>query len=190
MNKAQFLARLNEQLQVMPVKERNELIEDYVSHFEFGMQEGKTEEDIVKELGKPEELALDAINEYERTELLDSNAGKVSKKSSPKTARTIFSIIGLFLLNFVCAVVPLFLSVWATWVSLFLAFAIAVLSPLAAIVDFTMYSYFSAGKLFLSLVLSGVSIFAVYGTLYIGRQLAKVTIAYYKWNMKIIKGAE
>jgi len=188
MNKAQFLTQLKNHLQEIPEKDRNELIEDYVSHFEFGMQDGKSEEDIVRELGSPEELAFDAINEFKRTQEVTP---KIAVKApSSKTPRTIFSIIGLFLLNFVCAVIPLFLSIWAAWLSLFVAFAIGVLSPVAAIIDFSLYSYFSPSKLFASLVMSGISIFAVYGVVYIGKFLARVTMSYIKWNMKIIKGAE
>lgn len=188
MNKAQFLTELNHQLKEIPEKERTELIEDYVSHFEFGSQEGKTEEEIVKELGTPAELAADAIDEYKRTQPIKLEG--ITNPNSPKTERTVFSIMGLVFINFVCAVLPLLLSIWATWACLLLAFVIATVSPLAALVDFVVNQYFSAGKLFLSFVMAGVSIFLVFGTLYIGKYLAKISASYFKWNMKIIKGAE
>lgn len=195
MNKEQFLNTLFSQLQVLPTKERSELMEDYVSHFEFGLKEGKSEEELAQELGSPEEIAIEAIAEYERTEGKMNNnkdEGNAIKFSiaRAKTERTIFSVIGLFLLNFVCAVLPLIISVWAVWVSLLLSFAILVLSPLVGAVDFVANDYFSSGKLFLSFIMSGLSIFLVYGTWIVGKYMAKLTVAYYRWNIRIIKGAE
>lgn len=61
MTKAQFMATLRLKLSVLPPEECNELMEDYESHFAFGLQNGKTEEEIVAELGDPEELAKEAL---------------------------------------------------------------------------------------------------------------------------------
>lgn len=195
MNKEQFLNTLYAQLQVIPAKERNELMEDYVSHFEFGLQEGKTEEELAQELGSPEEIAIEAIAEYERTNGKNSNVNEEVNVQKPnarpaKIERTIFSIIGLFLLNFVCAVIPLIISIWAVWLSLILSFASGILAPLLAVVDFVINESFSSGKLFLSLIMSGVSIFLLVGTWFVGKYMLKLTVAYYKWNVRIIKGAE
>lgn len=61
MTKAHFMATLRLKLSVLPPEECNELMEDYESHFAFGLQNGKTEEEIVAELGDPEELAKEAL---------------------------------------------------------------------------------------------------------------------------------
>lgn len=61
MTKAQFMTMLRMKLSMLPPEEYNELMEDYESHFAFGMQNGKTEEEIVAELGDPEELAKEAL---------------------------------------------------------------------------------------------------------------------------------
>jgi hypothetical protein len=61
MTKAQFLTTLRMKLSVLPPEECNELMEDYESHFAFGLQNGKSEEEIVAELGDPEELAKEAL---------------------------------------------------------------------------------------------------------------------------------
>lgn len=61
MTKAQFMATLRLKLSVLPPEECNELMEDYELHFAFGLQNGKTEEEIVAELGDPEELAKEAL---------------------------------------------------------------------------------------------------------------------------------
>lgn len=65
MNKNEFIALLRAHLSVLPPEEQNELLEDYEAHFEFGLQSGKTEEEIVLELGEPAELAKEALgNRY------------------------------------------------------------------------------------------------------------------------------
>ena len=61
MTKAKFMATLRLKLSVLPPEECNELMEDYESHFAFGLQNGKTEEEIVAELGDPEDLAKEAL---------------------------------------------------------------------------------------------------------------------------------
>lgn len=65
MNKNEFIALLRAHLSALPPEEQNELLEDYEAHFEFGLQSGKTEEEIVLELGEPAELAKEALgNRY------------------------------------------------------------------------------------------------------------------------------
>ncbi|MCM3700910.1 HAAS signaling domain-containing protein [Paenibacillus macerans] len=65
MNKNEFIALLRVHLSALPPEEQNELLEDYEAHFEFGLQSGKTEEEIVLELGEPAELAKEALgNRY------------------------------------------------------------------------------------------------------------------------------
>lgn len=61
MNKSEFLANLRAHLSVLPPEEQNELLEDYEAHFAFGLQSGRTEQEIVLELGDPAELAKEAI---------------------------------------------------------------------------------------------------------------------------------
>lgn len=63
MHKELFLLKLEAALLPLPEKERMEIVEEYDAHFEFSKQEGRTEEEIAKELGVPEELAADILND-------------------------------------------------------------------------------------------------------------------------------
>ncbi|HAC2565143.1 TPA_asm: DUF1700 domain-containing protein, partial [Listeria monocytogenes] len=63
MNKQDFLNELNQRLELLDPKERRELLSDYQEHFRNGIEAGKSEEQIVFDLGKPEEIAADIISE-------------------------------------------------------------------------------------------------------------------------------
>ncbi|EFS04144.1 conserved hypothetical protein, partial [Listeria seeligeri FSL S4-171] len=59
MNKQDFLNELNQRLELLDPRERRELLSDYQEHFRNGLAEGKSEEQIVFDLGTPEEIATD-----------------------------------------------------------------------------------------------------------------------------------
>jgi uncharacterized membrane protein len=57
MNKNEFLRRLDMLLQSLPYDERRDIMYDYEEHFKSGLEDGKTEEEITRELGSPEKIA-------------------------------------------------------------------------------------------------------------------------------------
>lgn len=57
MNKQHFMTKLRYELLSLPEREREDILQEYDAHFEFGKQQGRTEEEIARELGVPEELA-------------------------------------------------------------------------------------------------------------------------------------
>ncbi|MFW5437651.1 DUF1700 domain-containing protein [Paenibacillus apiarius] len=78
MHKEYFLLKLKLGLLLLPEEDRNEILAEYDAHFEFGKQQGRTEEEIAKELGDPEELAV---------ELLGDRDEKPSFSSGPMNAQ-------------------------------------------------------------------------------------------------------
>jgi len=54
MNKKEFMKKLK---QLLPEKDKRDILLDYEEHFLSGLTDGKTEEEIVSELGTPEEVA-------------------------------------------------------------------------------------------------------------------------------------
>lgn len=183
MNKEQFLTLLRKELKSLPIKEQNELLEDYETHYAFGAQAGKTEEEISLELGDPLELAQEAREEYLR------NSPATNTKSG-SMSRTIFAIIGLFSLNFILAVVPLGISIWATWFSLLVSAGAMIIAPVLVLADFIINSQFIPGKFFATLAISGIGIFFSFACIHLGRVLLKITKAYYHWNIRVIKGGK
>lgn len=57
MNKEQFLTQLEGALKRLPSSEREDIIQDFREHFEVGVSEGKSEEEIAKGLGTPQQIA-------------------------------------------------------------------------------------------------------------------------------------
>lgn len=55
------MSKLQFELLALPERERMEILEEYDAHFEFGKQQGRTEEEIARELGVPEELAMELL---------------------------------------------------------------------------------------------------------------------------------
>jgi uncharacterized membrane protein len=53
----EYLMRLEKSLKHMSVAEKKDILQDYREHFEIGKSSGKTEEQIAKALGEPEQLA-------------------------------------------------------------------------------------------------------------------------------------
>ena len=57
MNKTEFIAAMEAQLIRLPKADRDDILNDYESHFVNGVAEGKTEEEVSAKLGDPVELA-------------------------------------------------------------------------------------------------------------------------------------
>lgn len=63
MTKKQFISILESRLAALPPGERREFIQDVESHFVIGMQNGRSEEEIARELGDPFEMAKEALGD-------------------------------------------------------------------------------------------------------------------------------
>ena len=57
MNKSEFIAAMEAQLLRLPKSDRDDILNDYESHFINGIAEGRTEEEVSAQLGDPVELA-------------------------------------------------------------------------------------------------------------------------------------
>ena len=65
MNKLDFLRRLDKELQVLDKEERREILAFYEERFYTGtIYENKTEEQVIAELERPEEIARNVLDEY------------------------------------------------------------------------------------------------------------------------------
>lgn len=60
-HKEYFLLKLKYGLMSLPAEDRDEILAEYSAHFAFGEQQGRTEEEIARELGDPEELAVELL---------------------------------------------------------------------------------------------------------------------------------
>ncbi|MGV3240665.1 HAAS signaling domain-containing protein, partial [Streptococcus hyovaginalis] len=129
LNKNNFLKLLKNSLKFMSEKEKKDILEEYSMHFTEGLSENKSEEEISKELGNPEEIAkeLNAVYAINKVE---------EKKSIRSMLTAMMSIMGLSLMNCIIIIVSLFFMLLLT--PFILAYVIGVpimiLSPIILIV--------------------------------------------------------
>ncbi len=62
MDRENYLETLATCLQGLPNDEIEDILSDYKEHFHIGLSKGKSEEEISKELGKPEDIAKNYIS--------------------------------------------------------------------------------------------------------------------------------
>lgn len=73
MTKNEYIKRLKEKLIHLPLDQVDDILYDYEEHFQIGIENGKTEDEIAIELGKPEMIAAQyrysqVLNDLEMSE--------------------------------------------------------------------------------------------------------------------------
>jgi len=63
MTKYSFLNELNELLSGLDTAERNEIMADYEEHFAFAKRSDKSDEDVIKSVGTPQEIAREILGD-------------------------------------------------------------------------------------------------------------------------------
>src|SRR5690625_6704582 len=64
MNKNQFLSAIEKNLKKLPESERQDVLRDFEEHFIMGTEEGKSEEEISRSLGSPQQIAKEILASY------------------------------------------------------------------------------------------------------------------------------
>ncbi|GAA0136457.1 hypothetical protein YSY43_32980 [Paenibacillus sp. YSY-4.3] len=198
MNKSEFMSLLSIHLSVLPPEERNELMEDYEAHFAFGLQNGKTEEEIVRELGEPAELAQEALGnrpapqhhlywfgespQEQTDEVPPGNRGNRHRKAAP----AIYA--GLFFLNLV--MMPLLVALWASGLALALGAVGGIMSPAALLLEYAVNGALLPAKAFAALTLVGIGIFLAISTRHAYSGIIKLSASYWAWNVRVAKGVK
>ena len=188
MNRDGYLSSLERALGNISPNAKAEIMYDYREHFEIGLEQGETEDEICNTLGDPRVIA----KQY-RAEYMVKQAD--SKSSTGNVLRAIFAALSLgffnliFMLPIFGVCVALLVSLYACSISLVLSgigiFLATLLAPMlpqwinlppinSAILIFSSISVTSFGLLF-SL-----------GTLKLTKLSYRLTISYIKTNLKII----
>lgn len=180
MNKHEYIETLRHYLVGMPEDERNELLRDYEAHFVYGLQRGKTEAEIVKELGDPLTLARDTVG----PDFLPPPPWAPPRRDIP---RLIGVSILLFFMNIMLAI-PIGTSIWAVFISVCAVAVASILSPLALVGETLWYGDFTLAKLFVCIGMVGVGMLLASALFYAGKALVVVSTKYLKWNYKTLRG--
>lgn len=206
MNKEQFLMQLQGHLSVLPPEEYHELMEDYEAHFAFGLQSGKTEYEIARELGDPYELAQEAIRERNTTNehIYWSNpaADPLVSQSIPespalsnaavvKSGRGVLHalvISGLTLLNIIT--VPLIFSCWAVVIAFAITAALSIFSPLLMGLDVLVGNGFYPAKAYASVSMTGIGILLGLGSKSLLKGMPTLFRSYMNWTKRVAGGGK
>nr|WP_155669311.1 DUF1700 domain-containing protein [Ornithinibacillus caprae] len=172
---------LNATLGKLPVEERNDILQDFEEHFTFGLEEGKTEAQIVESLGSPNHIAKELVATYH----VDQVEGSIT---AGNILRAVWAVIGLGFFNLVIvlgpfiALVAIVVSGWAVAVS-FIA------SPLLVLVNMTIaLDHFVLFDLFFSLLLAGLGLLIAIGMFYVTKVLMNAFVRYLTYNVNLVKG--
>lgn len=184
MTKKQFISILESRLAALPPGERREFIQDVESHFVIGMQNGRPEEEIARELGDPFEMAKEALGDR----YVDMEMPAPAAVRRPSAIGKYAVGTGLFF----CALVtvPFLAALWSGGVAIALGALATLLSPVLVLLDYILNGTFYPAKLFLSISLIGIGIFLGYATRSAMVGLLSLTLRYSRWNTRLLKGRD
>lgn len=193
MNKVKFIKLMNRELHLLKKSERDEILAEFEEHFRTGMENGKSDEEVAAELGKPSELAIQYKDEIDFSQLSGGEkAAKISRK--------FLVAFGLLLFNGIIGI-PVIASIFSVWVSLWtvplstgvtgLALLAAAIIPNLPIIP-TLYIGFSSATIAVS-ILAGISLIGLtvlmgIGMIYVSKWFFRLVAAYVSGNIKAIKG--
>jgi len=203
MNKMEFMDKMNRDLAPLPEHERNELLARCEECFRIGQEQGKTEEEIVAELGSPSpqpearyEPAY-AGSPYGGAPYNDRVPHPPQAWSAPAPGRPHepdrdvprFIGVGILLLflNLLLAI-PVFAALIAAFVSVCIAALTTMLTPLALVAETSLYGEFTNAKLMMSLGMTGIGMILADVAFLFGKGLFRAIRAYAGWNYKTLKG--
>lgn len=100
MNKIEFLQTLNQALIELKIDDRTDIMYDYEEHFRIGLENGKTDAELINELGDPTIIAKQYITATatatvttttSSTSTMATSASTSASSSSPTTAAPTFT---------------------------------------------------------------------------------------------------
>ncbi len=194
MNKKEFLHILEISLSDFKDEEKKEILYDYEEHFRIGEQNGKSEEELIKELGDPNNIA----NQYRTSNKQENNeAPKYEPEQQRPIILPIIATCGLLFFNLlfigpylgiVASILGLFVSAIAVIIAGIGAILVTILSPF-----FPLYIGVPNGISIFGIILLGIGVTALgllflIGMCYVCKYFYKGTVKYINWNLTIIKG--
>ena len=182
MNKTEYLKRLSEELGHMPYGDVKDIIQSIEEHFDEGLSEGRSEEEIAESLGDPKDLAAEFKDGAKFNQIMKKRKKMADSFKGPDGRGRIFVII----LNAV-------VGIWAWLILLaaivaafmFLAGDLGIAGLLVASLILGKITEFAVPCIFLVLTLLCIAVFLIalliLGIKYYGRGLK----AYIRWNKHV-----
>lgn len=195
MNKTEFLNTLNLSLSDFKEEERKDILYDYEEHFRIGEEKGKSEDELINELGDPNNIA----NQYRASSESESvKPGKQMNYEQRPIGISIMVAFAMILFNLIFIIGP-YLGLVGCLIGLF-AGAIGITIGGAGIIIalviwpiFPNFVHIPSGIPMLAFILIGIGTIALgllflIGMCYAAKFFWKITVKYVKWNIKVVTG--
>ena len=172
-------------------EELNDIISDYTEHFRIGKIEGRSEEDLFRSLGSPEDIAREI-----RATRLVKKAEDV--RSCRNILHAVLATLGLGLFNLVFVLIPFIILMLLLFVIFIVGIAFTFCGPVAGIFAllqlaglpaFAIWLSPAAG-IFFSIGITTLGLLLVIGDLFLAQFFYHIGIRYLKWNIGVITGTE
>ncbi|OPX64025.1 MULTISPECIES: HAAS signaling domain-containing protein [unclassified Methanoregula] len=191
-NEQEFIRILRTRLEgTLPKEELDDILSDYSEHFSIGKTNGRTDEELWKSLGSPEDVARE-IRVMHLVKKAEDN------RSCTNIVHAVVATLGLGLFNLVFVLVPFILLVVMLAVIFLVGVMITfggvtgVIWSLLQIAGISAYSiwYSPLAGIFISIGMTTTGLLVIIGNYYLGRFFYHVCIRYLKWNIRVITGTE
>ena len=188
----EFIRALRKRLLgTIPTEELDDLMSDYTEHFRMGRAEGRSDEDLCRSLGSPD----DAAREIRAAHLVRKAESDCSWNN---ILHAVFATLGLGLFNLVFVLVPFILLVVMLLVIFIVGISFAVFGPVAFMSSLLMLAGIPApaltsnpaAGLFLAIGITSTGLLLIIGDYYLARFFYRVGIQYLKWNIRVITRSE
>ncbi len=191
-NEQEYIRILTDRLSgTLPAEDLEDLLSDYREHFRLGKAEGRSEDELFRSLGSPDDVAkeIKAIHLVKKAELT---------RSCGNIFHAVVATLGLGLFNLVFVLAPFIVLVVLLLVVVLVGVTFSVSGPAAFVYallqimgspSFSIWQSPVAG-LFFSVGITAVGLLLVIGDFYLARFFYHMGIRYLKWNIQMIAGTE
>ncbi|GGM33181.1 membrane protein [Paraliobacillus quinghaiensis] len=185
MEKRGFMRELEYHLRGLSVADKKDILQDYEDHFKIGEIDGKSEQDVILELGSPRMIAQERLAERQT---VHSATNSISPENKSNLARSLFLAIVLLLFNLIIMLGPfvgllgVLVGFWAVAISFTLA-------PFAWL--FSLFVQPGAevwAEFFVVLTMASVGVLIGVAMIFITKVCYRIVKSYIKWNVRIIRG--
>jgi len=191
-NEQEFIRILKTRLEgTLPKDELDDILSDYTEHFSIGKANGRTDEELWRSLGSPEDVARE-IRVMHLVRKAEDN------RSCKNIFHAVVATLGLGLFNLVFVLVPFIILVVMLLVFFLLGMMVTffgfagIVYSLLQLIGFSSFSawYSPLAGVFISTGMTTTGLLVIIGNYYLARFFYLVCIRYLKWNISVITGTE
>jgi uncharacterized membrane protein len=170
----------------------DDILSDYAEHFSIGRSEGRSEEELCRSLGSPDDVAKEIRATY-----------LVKKAEHARSAENIWhavmATLGLGLFNLAVVLIPFILLIVFLVIIFMVGLVMLVTGPILLLVAIMQLVGFTVPVswwtsplegLLISIVFTIAGVVLVMFDFYLARTFYRLAIRYLKWNIRVIKGGD